>query len=142
MIRISFFVCLVCLLVGCAKKYTDEKAVYPITGVVTVDGVPQEGLQLKLHDDVVSDPSKPTFSSGYSGADGKVSISTYADGDGAPAGTYKVTILWQEFNPLSMSFGGPDKLNRRYADVDKTEIKWTITESKVNDMGTIALTTK
>lgn len=142
MIRTSFFVCLMCLLVGCAKKYPDEKAVYPITGVVTVDGVPQEGLQFKLHDEAGPDPAKPTFPSGFSGADGKLSISTYADGDGASAGTYKVTILWQEFNPLSMSFGGPDKLNGRYGDAATAEIKWTITESKMNDMGTIALTTK
>jgi len=142
LIRTSFFVCLVCLFVGCAKKNTDEKAVYPITGVVTVDGVPQDGLQFKLHNDAEPDPTKPTFSSGYSGPEGKVSVSTYADGDGAPAGAYKVTILWQEFNPLSMSFGGPDKLKGRYGDAATTEIEWTITESKMNDMGTIALTTK
>jgi hypothetical protein len=142
LIRTSLFVCLVCLFVGCAKKYPDEKAVYPVSGVVTVDGVPQEGLQFKLHNEAGDDPVKPTFSSGYSGPEGKVSVSTYADGDGAPAGTYKVTILWQEFNPLSMSFGGPDKLNGRYSDVATTELKWTITESKTNDLGIIALTTK
>jgi hypothetical protein len=129
-------------MVGCAKKYPDEKAVYPITAVLTVDGVPQEGLEVKLHDEVAGDPAKPTFPSGFSKADGKVSISTYADGDGAPAGTYKVTVQWREFNPLSMSFGGPDKLKGRYSDPEKTELKWTVTESKLNDLGTVALTTK
>lgn len=142
MIRISFFVCLTCLLVGCEKKYDGEKPVFPITGTVTVDGVPQEGLRITLHDSSGGDPAKPTFSSGYSKEDGKISISTYADGDGAPAGTYKVTIEWGQFNPLSMSYGGPDKLNGRYSDAEKTEITWTITESKVNDLGTVAVTTK
>jgi len=50
--------------------------------------------------------------------------------------------MWQEFNPLSMSFGGPDKLKGRYGDPEKTELKWTITESKMNDLGPISLTTK
>jgi len=142
LIRTSFFVCLACLLVGCEKKFTDEHAVYPIAGILTVDGVPQEGLRITMQNVSGSDPAKPTFPSGYSKAEGKISISTYADGDGAPAGTYKVTIEWGEFNPLSMSYGGPDKLKGRYSDVEKTELQWTVTDSKVNDLGTIALTTK
>lgn len=131
-----------CSFVGCEKKYPNELPVYPVTGIVTVDGVPKEGLQISLHNKSGGDPTKPTFPSGYSEAGGKISISTYASGDGAPVGTYKVTILWGQVNPLSMSYSGPDKLNDRYTDPEKTELELTVTESKMNDMGTIALTTK
>lgn len=142
LIRSTFLICLALMTIGCSKQNPDERAVYPVTGVITVDGAPVEGLQIKLHEESVADPSKPIFPSGFSRAEGKVSLSTYAEGDGVPSGAYKVTIKWQEFNPLSMSFSGPDKLNGRYSDADKTELRWTITESKMNDLGTIALTTK
>lgn len=142
LIRISLFACLMCLIIGCEKKYPDEKPVYPITGVITVDGVPQEGLQIKLHDEAGVDSAKPTFPSGFSTGDGKIAISTYANGDGAPAGTYKVTIELRELDLISMAYSGPDKLNERYADAEKPGIQWTISESVVNDMGTIELTTK
>lgn len=142
LIRIALTVCLLASLLGCQKKYPDEIPVFPITAIVTVDGVAQEGLQFKLHDESGGDPAKPTFPSGFSTADGVVTISTYANGDGAPEGSYKVTVIWGQLNPLTMAYGGPDKLNGRYSDVEKSEIRWTVTNRKLNDMGTIELVTQ
>jgi hypothetical protein len=142
---VRYYTCLTLLLlafVGCEKKYPDEKPVDPVTGTVLVDGTPQEGIQVTLHDDAGPDPSKPTYSTGYTDASGKLVISTYATGDGAPAGNYHPTFLWGQVNPISMSYGGPDKLKGRYSDASKSDIVLQVSERGPNDLGVVELTTK
>jgi len=45
-------------------------------------------------------------------------------------------------NMLSRSYGGPDKLNKRYTNPEKSEIKFTVEPGKPVDLGVIELTTK
>lgn len=130
------------LLVGCQSQYPDEKPVYKISGTVLVDGQPAEGVQITLHDDAGVDTSDPTFSSGFTDANGKVVISTHAQGDGAPAGNYRVTLMWGQVNPLSMNYGGPDKLQGRYSDAKTTPFTLQVSAEGPNDLGSVELTTK
>jgi len=130
------------MIAGCQKKYLDEKPVYRISGTVRVDGVPQEGIQIKLHRDMGSDKSSPTFPAGFTNDQGQVIISTYANGDGAPAGSYHVTFMWGQFNPVSMSYDGPDRLSGRYSDPKKSSIVLNIAEDAANDLGIVELTTQ
>ncbi len=143
----SYFVCgwvaaALLVLPGCGgKPQRDEKAVYPIRAKVLVDGQPVGEIQVKLHSADGMDSQHPTQPNGFTDAEGNVAISTYAQGDGAPAGTYQVTFFAGTFNPISRSYGEPDKLKKRYSIPAKSGITWTITEGK-NDLGTIELSTQ
>ncbi len=134
---------LVLATVGCGgNKYPNEKQVFKIKGTVTVDGKPVEGIQVALHDKAGPDNQQPTYPQGFTDADGNIRISTYVEGDGAPAGDYAVTFAWQEFNLMSRSYSGPDKLNKKYSDPKKTPFSVSLGEGKPNDLGNVELTTK
>jgi 5-hydroxyisourate hydrolase-like protein (transthyretin family) len=109
---------------------------------VTVDGKPQAGIQVALHDVAGLDTKQPTYPQGFTDEQGKVRISTYADGDGAPAGDYKVTFVWQEYNLVSRSYTGDDKLRKRWADPKTTPISIKLGEGQPNDLGQVQLSTK
>lgn len=129
------------ILVGCTPK-SNEKEVFKITGSVMVDGSPIEGIQISLQDVAGPDTNNPSLTQGTTDAQGNVLISTYAEGDGAPAGEYKVTFVLQEFNLMSRAYSGTDKLNNKYADPDKSTFTLSVGRDKPNDLGKIELTTK
>ncbi len=132
--------CLVSIsLAGCGEA-RNEKQVYKVTGRVLVDGKPAEGVLLGIHDSAPMDKKFPTAPQGQTIADGKLIISTYAEGDGLPEGDYTITFTWQEFNPVSRSYTGPDKLNKRYADPKSSKV--TAKVKGPVDLGEIQLTTK
>lgn len=135
------FVCITVLIVGCGNP-RNEKPVYQLLGKILVDGQPKDQVQIVLHDVAGVDKSSPTYPQGFSQADGSIRLSTYADGDGAPEGEYKVTFKLQEYNLLSRSFSGPDMLKDKYADPKKTPFTVKIGSGQPNDMGTVELTTK
>ena len=129
--------------VGCGKKtYPNEKPVFKIKGFVTVDGKPVSDIQVELHDKAGPDDKRPTYPQGFTDETGNIRISTYEEGDGAPAGDYNVTFAWQEFNLMSRAFGGPDKLQNKYSDPKKTPFSITLGEGQPNDLGNVELTTK
>jgi hypothetical protein len=98
-------------------------------------------VQIECHNVAGMDAEMPTFSSCVSNPDGTFEIATYKQGDGVPAGDYVLTFACQEFNLMSRSYGGPDKLNKRYSDPKKSDIKFTVKDKSV-DLGEIQLTTK
>lgn len=137
----------VCLLglVGCGGEDAPyRKPTSKVHGVITVDGAaPMEAIQIQCHLQSAADPNHTTVSAAQSGEGGKFEIATYESGDGVPAGDYALTFEWKQLNLISMSYSGPDKLNMRYNDVSKSEVKFTVKEdSEPIDLGTIALTTK
>jgi hypothetical protein len=134
--------CALFLLAGCQPQYPNEKPVYKVSGIVMVDGQPAEMVQVTLHDEAGVDTNDPTFPSGFTDANGQVVISTHAHGDGAPVGNYRVTFMWGQVNPLSMNYGGPDKLKGRYSDVKNTPFTLQVSEQGPNDLGTVELTTQ
>ncbi len=101
--------------VGCSSPSSDPELV-KVTGTVHVDGQPVEGVVLTLHTDSAGSPTSAAgaVSTGVSGADGRFEISTFSLGDGVLPGTYNVTCVWSEFDPLSRSMKG-DKLASVYA---------------------------
>lgn len=67
---------------------------FTVTGKVTIDGKPAEHATVVFHPAGSSGPDavKPR---GKVGADGTFSLTTYDGNDGAPAGSYRVTVeLW------------------------------------------------
>lgn len=128
---------------GCGSEEPFRKATSPVKGKITIDGAaPGSEVQIECHAVSQMDPAHPTFSHTATDAEGMFSISTYAAGDGVPAGDYVLIFSWQDFNLMTRSFSGPDKLKGRYSDVAKSEIKLTVKEGEPLDLGIIPLTTK
>lgn len=135
--------CLLFVLIcgGCGPVKPDRKATYPVTGLVLVDGKPGPAIKVELTDVKGIDREQPTVSHTFTGTDGKFAISTYENGDGVPEGDYILTFYWGELHPLSMQYGGEDKLKNRYSDPEKSTFKVKVEKDKPVDLGTIELTT-
>jgi hypothetical protein len=79
---------------SCSKN--EHLPVYSVQGQVLVDGKPAEQAVVALHS-LDEDPIKHRISpTGVVDASGNFSLSTYAMGDGAPAGDYGVSIIWRK----------------------------------------------
>jgi hypothetical protein len=128
---------------GCGGDEPFRKTTSPVKGKITVDGAaPGSEVQLECHSVAGIDTQHPTFSQSSTDAEGNFAISTYAAGDGVPAGEYVLVFTWQDFNVMSRSYSGPDKLKKRYNDPKTSEIKVSVKEGEPLDLGVIALTTK
>lgn len=130
-------------LAGCGGEEPFRKQTYPVIGKVTVDDkAPGSGIQIECHPAGGMDAQHPTVSQTETDAEGNFKISTYSAGDGVPAGEYTLTFTWLEFNIMSRSYAGPDKLGGKYADPKTSEIKITVKDGSETDLGTINLKTK
>ncbi len=127
---------------GCTKRYPNEKPVFPVKGVVHVDGAPAYMLKVAVHSAAGESVTDPVWSSVYTNEKGEFAISTYSQNDGVPEGEYVMTFLWGELNPLSMEYGGPDKLNDRYSDPAASKFPLSVKPDSKTDLGVIELTTK
>ena len=139
---LAMMMCLCVCLCSCGKDEGNRKATVPVSGEVYVDDEPASGVAVVFQDVQGIDKQNPTQSSTFTDADGKFSISTYNDGDGAPEGEYVLTFSWREINMMTMRPGGPDKLNDRYSDPAKSEFRVTVQKGEPIDLGRIDLTTK
>jgi hypothetical protein len=133
---------LLLLFCSCGKEDSSRKQTFPVKGEVYVDGSPAESLQVTCHDVEGLDRENPTHSSAFTDKEGKFEISTYESADGVPEGEYKLTFVWGKMNMVSMTYGGPDKLNGRYADPAASQHPVTVEKGKRTDLGRIELTTK
>ena len=107
------FTALLCLTVaGCSgggPKPVNPKQVYPVTGIIHVKGSPVRGVRIKLVPKPMPPGGKITLPIiGRSDGDGKFSLTTYYQDDGAPVGEYSLMFSWDQ-NPSGSSqdyFGG------------------------------------
>ena len=113
------------LLSGCARpgaKPTDRAALHPVSGTLTVNGIPAADAMIAFHPLIASDPAtaRPVA---LTDANGAFQLMTHVPGDGAPAGEYAVTVVWPDRSiPLDECLGdlAHDRLRERYADPAKT----------------------
>lgn len=130
-------------LAGCGGDEPFRKTTSPVKGRITVDGKePGSGIQIACHAAAGFDSVNPSVTSGESNPDGTFVLSTYQSGDGIPAGEYVLLFTWQEFNLMSRTYSGKDKLNNRYSKPEDSPFTITVKEGEENDMGVIELTTK
>ncbi|MES2789750.1 MAG: hypothetical protein V4719_09020 [Planctomycetota bacterium] len=125
---------------GCTKEGPDRKETSKVTGQILVDDKPADMLAVQCHNTAGVDIAEPTYSACFTDKDGKFALSTYEKGDGVPPGDYVLTFFWGRF--ISMRYDGPDKLNKRYEDEKKSEVKFTVVSGQPTDLGQIKLTTK
>lgn len=118
---------LLALLSGC-NKGEQRPEVHPVAGQLTVNGQPAEGALLSFHPaDGVNFDQRGSRPRATVEADGSFTVSTYGDGDGAPAGEYAVSVVWIE-NPESAT--PVDKLDGRFADPEQSEWRVRIEEGE------------
>ena len=131
--RTSFLVCglVVCLIgVGCGADDGRIK-VYPAQGKVLVKGQPALGARVVFYPTTSDvDGKKLPTPAGDTDASGKYVLTSYKPEDGAPAGDYKVTVVWLEPPPANAQgiFDQKDRLQGRYSDPQTSPLKATVPE--------------
>jgi len=74
------------------------------------------------------------------GDDGAFQLTTYEEKDGAPAGEYLATIVWNQVSSKTPKFsigeggsGGVDKLGGKFGNPKGSTLKFTVTKQGPND---------
>jgi hypothetical protein len=116
-----FSALLLAALLGCGD---DRLSVYPVSGKVSVNGQPAEGATVIFYtqNTDLRRPGVP-IPKGTVAADGTFKLTTYQDGDGAPAGDYAVAINWMQVTKPSNDPEQQvevDRLGGRYSTPDKS----------------------
>ncbi len=134
----------VVMLSGCGSRPTDAPTaeLHPFTGIVLVDNAPAHGAVGTLHP-VEDNGLGVVTPSGLADDLGLFAVTTYKPGDGAPAGTYRVTVSWAEvLNPgASEPDYGKSKLPLRYSQPDSSGLEIAIVAG-TNDPRTLELKSK
>jgi hypothetical protein len=110
-------VCLFMSTAGCGDGRTQR---FPVSGQVTIDGVPLE------HGFVQVIPANDRPATGKIGSDGRFQLTTYEPNDGCVPGTHKVAIIANEtLDPRSQKWHAP----KSYMDPTTSELEVTVTEA-------------
>ena len=121
-----------------------RKPPYPVSGTIHVDRKPAADCLIQFHSSDPADHDGPNRVLPVAMTDeaGKFKLSTYAAGDGVPAGDYLVTFTWrQRSGLLKNQFDGPDRLKGKYATKEGSGTKVTI-HPKAQELPPFELTTK
>jgi hypothetical protein len=121
----------VSLSAGCGGK--KEVPCYPVSGQVLVRNQPAAGAVVILHPRSSDERIAKLRPYGVVGADGRFQLNCYTVEDGAPAGEYAVTVVWDSMTPASSESSDPeaavavaDRLGGRFADPKTTTLSATI----------------
>jgi hypothetical protein len=84
---------LLALAAGCAAN--SAVPCHQVTGQILYDGKPAAGVKVYLMPtSAPMVPQIPANPRGVTGPDGRFSLSTYGEGDGAPEGGYQIVLVW------------------------------------------------
>lgn len=117
---------------GCGKK---GLGIYPVSGVVKVDGNPTPGVMVIFCPVDAADAVKKLRPYAFTDAEGKFQLTTNEKGDGAPAGHYKVLLQWVSNSPPTPTGEitmGDDRLHGRYMNLEKTQFAADLKEETNN----------
>jgi hypothetical protein len=116
---------------GCGAAPTDAPQVplHPVTGTISLDGKPIAGAQVVLHALQGSTPGDIT-PTGVTDEHGFFEISSYQPKDGAPEGSWSVTVSWPEILPGGGSDPeyGRERLPLKYQDPNKSGLVLSASE--------------
>lgn len=115
------FLVLVAALAACSACSDGKPALVPVSGKLLVGGQPAENALLIFHPSATTaDTVRPTA---RVAADGSFKVTTFEPGDGAVAGSYVVTVEWRAAPTNPFDGGGPDKLQGKYNDPQKSTLQ-------------------
>jgi len=116
---------LIALVPGCGKK---EIQLYPASGKLLMGGKPAAGVFVTFVPVEAGQDDQITRSFATTGEDGSFTLSTWQPGDGAPAGDYRVTLLYEPLT--SQGLGGrlnnkknPIRIDPKYARPETTPLR-------------------
>jgi hypothetical protein len=92
-----------------------RKPTYPTEGKLLINGQPAGGVAVFFYS---ADPNEtePTRPFATTRPDGTFTVTTSAENDGAPAGEYVVTLLYEPLDsPLSRPKGKPPTFDKKYS---------------------------
>lgn len=117
---------------GCADRAKDAARVHvhPVEGKLAVSGRPAGNSHVVFHP-IEKGDSIPRYPVANTRPDGSFRLTTYAAGDGAPAGEYVVTVVWvNEAIPVDECEGADlmthDRLCGLYADPATSQLRATV----------------
>jgi len=126
------------MFVGCNRSGPPRIPTHPTTGSISFQGQPLEGAFLVLHPKGPATAEAPPATA-HVQPDGTFKVSTFAAGDGAPAGEYVVTAQWQKLVKTGNDFApGPNLLPPKYASPTTSDVTVTIVAGQ-NQLPPIAL---
>jgi hypothetical protein len=116
---------LVCIGCGDGKAPT-----FDVSGRVLVKGKPAQGAFLVFHPKEAAEKDAPRPYA-TTNADGEFKLTTYESEDGAPAGGYRVTIVWRPVPKSTIEAEKPDRLQGRYSNPATSGIEVTIPKETI-----------
>ena len=103
--------------------------VYPVSGRVTVNGDPAGGAELVFFgvDETLKSADAP-MPKAYTDPEGNFQVGSYDLSDGAPAGEYRVTVVWRPSDSADPERRDmePDALQGKYSDPETTPLRVTV----------------
>jgi len=118
------------LLSGCGKQKQTWETVYPARGTVTYKGQPVANAEIAFfpQDDSMPETIRPRAKTTE---DGEFVVWTYQQGDGAPAGNYKVTVVHHNIVEVrDVLVTRPNDLPPKYARLQTTDLVAEIGEGE------------
>lgn len=137
---IRFLACLfvVASLIGCGGS--GKPKTYPVTGTVKYRGQPCPGALVVFHPRGAGRENDPKPVATVKD-DGTFVISTFGEADGAAAGEYGITVVWNikakesKFSLSGEGGSGTDKLAGRYGDPRNPKLNATVNAAGPNTFG-------
>ena len=122
--------CLLAALLACSCGKTEaRRPVFPVQGKVLFDGKPLANAFLVFHP--LDDQAAPRPVA-YAEGDGSFVPTTYDSADGAPVGSYAVTVEWRRPPSNEETLPSENLLPARYAKAATTPLKIQIREGENN----------
>lgn len=103
---------------------------YPVNGSVNVDGKPAAGAVVFFCPVGGPPELQKMRPMGIAGSDGKFQLTSIDKADGAPAGQYKVVMMWPAAAAPAQDGSvqmGPDRLRNRYMNPEKSQFTVEVT---------------
>jgi hypothetical protein len=104
-------------LVGCSEGWQAET--HPASGIVTVNGEPASGAVVTLYPKGEKVDVRNSRPWAIAAPDGSFQLQTYEPGDGAPTGTYDVTVTWP-LDVTKMDLAMIDQLDGAFSRPEKS----------------------
>lgn len=106
--------------------------VYPVSGKVLVGGQSAAGAKVVFYPESpdLTGPGTPV-PAGTTNANGEFQLRSYDPDDGAPAGQFKVTVIWPEPIPPNVDqemYQPKDRLKGKYGMPERTTLTATVEE--------------
>ena len=120
---------------GCGNE--SGRQAYPVRGKVLFNGRPVVNGQVTFHP--VGDTSRDAVRAvGKVDEQGSFALTTFKDGDGAPAGDYRVTVVWYLARPARPGTASDETvtanyLPAKYANVETSGLSVTVKQG-ANDL--------